>query len=602
MKLPEDTKFIVIIIAVCLLVFANSLYGDFVYDDLRQILRNPLIQDNSLIWKALTSDVWAFKGDGKFTASNYWRPTFTAFNIICFRFFGTNPFGWHLFNVLLHAGVCVLAFALLRLWKVSAVLAFVITLIFAVHPVHTESVAWIAGSPDLLFALAFIGSLWFAEKQKLWLALTLFAFALGAKEAAIVCFPIYFLIYNRNFDKNQSINKTLPFVAIAIGYFLLRWLVLGVIAFPREDSPNVLNAILSIPVMFTFYLSQTVFPNELGANYPLRPVESISLVYFILPLIVSTAALIGLYLSAKRSFIQKIGLALFLLPLIPAMNATAFPSEQIVHDRYLYLPLLGYLMLILPIVAEQCDKFNKHLFLAAAVVLSLLLSFQTFSYNKVWQTDFSLWENAVKIDETSSANWNQYGTFLLLKNKNSEAVAAFSRSIEIKESQNAFNGRARAFITLKKLAEAEKDALKAVELGNIDGEIYSLYQSQEILAITYLEQRKYDDAIKSLIESRKKLPIYYAAITEKLAIAYYQSGKKDDALRELESAKTQSRRELLPESKNVFLRLGMLYSEIGKNNEAKEALQEYLKLSQNNRDANTEQDRQQASKILQNLK
>lgn len=602
MKFTENTKYCLILVAVCLLVFANSLYGDFVYDDLRQILRNPLIQDNSLIWKALTSDVWSFKGNGTIAASNYWRPTFTAFNIICFRLFGSNPFGWHLFNVLLHSGVCVLAYSLLRVWKISAILAFAVTLVFAVHPVHTESVAWIAGSPDLLFSLAFLGSLWFAEKQKLWLALTLFAVSLGAKEVAIFCFPVYFLIYNQTKDKNKSINQTLPFVGIAVVWFLIRFGILGAISFPREDSPGLFSSILSIPAMFVFYIVQIIFPSTLGANYPLRPVETLAFANFLFPLIISIAVLAGLYLLAKNSFAHKIGFALFLLPLIPAMNATAFPAEQLVHDRYLYLPLLGFLMLIFPDVSNLCDKVNKHLFLAVAVTLSLLLSYQTFLYNKVWQNDFNLWENAVKVDQTSSANWTQYGTFLLPKNKNNEALSAFTRSIEIKESQNAYNGRARAYLNLKKLPEAEKDALKAVELGNNNGELYTLYQTYEILAIIYLEQKKNDEAISALIESRKKLPIYFAALTEKLAIAYYQSGKKEDALRELESAKTQAVRELLPESKNIFLRLGMLYSELGKNNEAKTALQDYLKYSQNNRDVNVEQNRQQAAKLLQSIK
>ena len=118
----------------CLAVFANSLGGEFVYDDTRQVVRNILIQDNSLIWKVLTSDVWAFKGDGSVAASNYWRPTFTLWNIICFRLFGMNPVGWHVVNVMLHTGVCVLAFSLLRRWAYSAAIAFAITLIFAVHP------------------------------------------------------------------------------------------------------------------------------------------------------------------------------------------------------------------------------------------------------------------------------------------------------------------------------------------------------------------------------------------------------------------------------------------------------------------------------------
>ncbi len=83
----------IVLVAVSFAVFANTLGGEFVYDDLRQIVRNPLIQDSELFGKALTSDVWAFKGDGEYTASNYWRPTFTAYHILNFQLFGLNPFG-----------------------------------------------------------------------------------------------------------------------------------------------------------------------------------------------------------------------------------------------------------------------------------------------------------------------------------------------------------------------------------------------------------------------------------------------------------------------------------------------------------------------------
>ncbi len=98
MKFRDEWKWFALIAASCVVVYANSLSGSFVYDDLRQIVRNPLIQDNGLFWKALSSDVWAFKGDGTAAASNYWRPTFTLWNIINFRLFGIDPFGWHVTN------------------------------------------------------------------------------------------------------------------------------------------------------------------------------------------------------------------------------------------------------------------------------------------------------------------------------------------------------------------------------------------------------------------------------------------------------------------------------------------------------------------------
>src|SRR5687767_13727172 len=110
MNLNTELRPLVLIALVAFVVFAITLGGDFVYDDTRQILRNPLIQDSDLYGKALASDVWAFKGDGTAAASNYYRPTFVAWMILNFKVFGTSPFGWHLTNVLLHIGVCLLCF------------------------------------------------------------------------------------------------------------------------------------------------------------------------------------------------------------------------------------------------------------------------------------------------------------------------------------------------------------------------------------------------------------------------------------------------------------------------------------------------------------
>ena len=355
-----ELRFLLPLILVAFLIFANSLNNEFVYDDTRQIVRNPLIQDVSLYGTALTSDVWAFKGDGTIAASNYWRPTFVAWIILNFQLFGLNPFGWHLLNILLHVGICALGFLLLRRWGMSQILAFAITLLFAVHPVHTETVAWISGSPDLLFGLFLLASLWFAsnyaEKRSrldVILAMVFYAFALGAKEVAFLCFPLYWFVFdrakkgeNKSIEKGNALAFAAPFAILAIFYFLFRWLILGEISHAVADSPNFLSAILTAPTAFIFYLKQMLFPLSLGVNYSLRPVAGFELLNFVLPLIVSIAALALFLLLVKRTFVQKIGFLLFILSLIPALNITAFPSEQIVHDRYLYLPLLGFLMLI----------------------------------------------------------------------------------------------------------------------------------------------------------------------------------------------------------------------------------------------------------------
>lgn len=631
-KNKTDLILIAIIAAVAFAIFANSLTGEFVYDDARQIIRNPLIQDNSLIGKALTSDVWAFKGDGSLAASNYWRPTFTAFNILNFRLFGIEPFGWHFLNLLLHAGVCVLIFLLLRRWNLSANLSFIIALIFAVHPTRVESIAWVAGSPDLLFGAAFLGSLWFADKWSaerkgtiyLIAALVLYALALGAKEVAMLCFPIYFLLFSyrkkpeneiadKQNDEIKSIenktsvfNATLAFGILAFAYFFIRWAVLGRISQPAEDAAGLFSAILTAPSVFIFYLKQIIFPVTIGTNYSLRAIENFDIFGFVLPFVISIAAMILFYLLARRSFVQKIGFALFILPLLPTMNITAYVPEQIVHDRYLYLPLLGFLLMVFPYLAEILQKKfpekSEKFLLIIGVLLSVPLAVQTFINNEYWKNEIALWEHNIKVDPSSAFNFSQYGYALLEKEKYAEALEAFNQSLDIHSSANTLMGRARANIFLNNYEEAVWDLQTVIEMPNKDLNAYTLYQTYESLALALSNNGKNDRAETILRDARKRLPIYYAALTEKLAITLYQQNRKAETLKELEEAQTQARRELLPESKNIFLRLGMLYSEAGQKDKAREALSEYMKATNGLNDKESTQNRKIADNLLKQIR
>ncbi len=623
MNLKTELRWLILIALVAFVVFANSLSGDFVYDDNRQILRNPLIQDSTLYGKALTSDVWAFKGDGTIAASNYYRPTFVAWLIFNFKLFGTAPFGWHLLNLLLHIGVCLVGFLLLRRWEFSRAAALAISFIFAVHPVHTESVAWISGSPDLLFALAFLGSLWFAEKWKetrafpnYAIALVLFAAALGAKEVALLSVPVYFLIFARtekteatekkNGFLNSSFYATAVFALIAAAFFLLRWSILGKITQPVEDAASFSEALLTVPSVFVFYFRQLFFPLVLGENYPLRPVIEVGLANFFVPLIFSILILGLLWLAARRSAVRKIGAALLILPLLPVLNISSFPSDQIVHDRYLYLPLFGLLIIIFSFFDELLKKYfapkADAIMLYSAILLSIPLSIQTFLYNQVWQNNLALWTYNSKIDPASANTLANFGVELSAAGKFNEAIAVFDQSLENRQTTLALLGRARSYIALKRFDEADRDLQTITQMPPAVLNAYTLYQAYEALALSYSQTGNPENAKSVLLEARNRLPIYRAALTEKLAVVLYQLNDKQTALSELEAAKEQAKIELLPESKTVLLRLGMLYAEFGKKSEAKAVLQEYLNLTAQMRDNVTQTDRAQAVGLMKNLR
>jgi hypothetical protein len=241
-----DLVVVLAIACVCAALYAGSIHGAFVYDDERQIVVNTLIQDPHYFWKAMTSDVWAFKGTGEEAMSNYWRPAFTLLLIANYRLFGLkNTTGWHGVNTFLHALVSGLVYALARRFGLSRPLCGAIALLFAVHPVHVESVAWISGSPDLLLSIGIVGSLLLVISRgerpapfKMAGALLLYALAQLSKEVAIF-FPVIVCLVlavgpgavNRTESGRERWKRAaltaLAFAVRGVVYFAVRLALLG---------------------------------------------------------------------------------------------------------------------------------------------------------------------------------------------------------------------------------------------------------------------------------------------------------------------------------------------------------------------------------------
>src|SRR5512135_2525637 len=146
---------ILAVIAVSLAVYSNTLGHDLVWDDSDQILGNPWIRDPGFLPKIFSSGVWDFKS----VASNYYRPMMHVFYMLGYTVFGLRPWGFHLVNIIFHAGVSVLVFLIARALfaghgaRAKAFpLPLMAAVLFAVHPIHTEPVAWVAGIPDLSYA------------------------------------------------------------------------------------------------------------------------------------------------------------------------------------------------------------------------------------------------------------------------------------------------------------------------------------------------------------------------------------------------------------------------------------------------------------------
>jgi tetratricopeptide (TPR) repeat protein len=255
-------------------------------------------------------------------------------------------------------------------------------------------------------------------------------------------------------------------------------------------------------------------------------------------------------------------------------------------------------MLIVPLAVKFIAERTV---LIAGVALASLLSIRTFLYNRAWSTELSLWESA-KAYDTSAFTTGQYGAALLQAGRYEEAVKEFDISIAKQSRPRALLDRGRALLGTRRYADAERDLKTVTGLALDKIDFYAFYQAYVALGFVYSEQKDFQSAAKNYLEARAKLPMFSASLTVNLAGALYQNGQKEQALQELESARAQATRERLPESKAVFLRLGMLYAEFGRKTEASAALREYLDLTSAIGDKWTLAGRSTAAKVLEGLK
>src|SRR6185503_19297949 len=184
----------------------NSLWNQFAFDDKQQVLGNEFIKRLSNLPLLFTSSVWAFS-DSLQSASRdpYYRPMFMGLFTVNYSIFGTAAWGWHLVNVLVHVGVTLLVWLVVKEMTDRKGVATIAAALFAVHPAHSESVAWISGVTDPLMALFVLTSFYFylrfkktGRKSLMALGLVLFLPAALTKETAfalplvIACCEIFY--------------------------------------------------------------------------------------------------------------------------------------------------------------------------------------------------------------------------------------------------------------------------------------------------------------------------------------------------------------------------------------------------------------------------
>ncbi|MFA5356363.1 MAG: tetratricopeptide repeat protein [Candidatus Omnitrophota bacterium] len=431
-------SFLILIVVFAFSAFYPITKNGFVnWDDGIYVTDNSAI--SSLSWDK-AKDIFS-----SFYFGNYHPLTMLSYSLE-FALFGADPFYYHLTNIILHILNSLLVFWFFYLLFKKAGLSLIVALLFGVHPLGTEAVAWVSARKELLYAFFFLGSLvaylYYLREKKLsapyFISLLLFIFSLLSKGMAITL-PIALLIIDylkgRKYGRVGLIEK-IPFFALSFIFGIIA--IMGqqsIGAIRREGVFDLLPKLAVASYAATFYLGKIILPVRLSALYPYAPVESGSVLIYAYTFLIFVVLAMAVVFSAR--FTRKIafGGLFFFFTLFPVLGFVPITSA-IVADRYAYIPSIGVYYIITLIFIWFYDRAAKQallrvIFRAALIVILLFLSSLTWQRSLVWKDSLSLWEDSIRNNPGAPLAYYNLGNTYLDNAKEEMAITAYRESIRL---------------------------------------------------------------------------------------------------------------------------------------------------------------------------
>ncbi len=557
------------------LVFGQTLRYDFVnYDDPHYVYQNTRITSGI----NFANVAWAFSH----IHSENWHPLTTITHMLDCQLHGLNA-GWHHFtNVLLHCLAVVLLFVALErmtgaLWRSAFVSA-----VFAVHPLHVESVAWIAERKDVLSAVFFMVTLlaYFHYTRSPSIGrylIVAIVFALGLmSKPMLVTLPFVLLLLDYwplgRFDAHRSntgrqvlqlVMEKIPLIALSAVSSLITFLAQrGAIGWTEQlpMSERITNAF----VAYVVYIRQMFWPTELAVFYP-HPENRLPIWEVSLALIILVGIMAAAFVLRKRAPYLVTGWLWYLGMLVPVIGLLQV-GWQGHADRYTYLPQIGLYIAVTWALTDliRSWRFQRTALSAAALIVIGALSWRGWLQTSYWRDSETLFTHALAVTSNNDVALNNLGIIFLDKGQLDDAISKLQAAIDLRpENAPAHDNLAKALLKKGQVAEATVHYRKFLELepANVEarntlgtaliqqGHIReAIDQWQEVLALqpengnaasnlAWVFATCTDDSIrdgtraaqlgeKALRISGGKIPMIYKV----LAAAYAENGRFADAV------------------------------------------------------------------------
>lgn len=443
-----------ILAAAVIVVFGRLALFDFTWwDDVHTIHHNPTLNPR-VSWTGLAAN-WT-----RPTSHIYIPLTYTVWTLLAIvarvppddAGISLNPLWYHLANVIVHLLSALLAWRLLHalLGRERPLAALAGALLFAIHPVQVESVAWISGLKDVLAGCLMLGCLccWVSDappaRRRYIAALVLFAAAMLAKPSAMIV-PLLLVAIDRlalGRPWRESLGRVWPFVVLAIPIAVIARMVQTA---PLSDAPLWARPLIAFDSL-AFYLVKIVAPVTLSIDYgrkPMAVIESGAIWYtWLVPAI--TIAAIAFVARRCRSSLPWCAVALFMAAPLPVLGLARFDYQEVstVADHYLYVAMIGPSLM----VAWAASRWPRSIGLA--FVLIGMLGIRAMLYLPVWHDEQSLMSHAAAVNPKSVVALNNLARLASLRG-DSAAVHAYLEAMDAADPSHPFALGAHARLALQ---------------------------------------------------------------------------------------------------------------------------------------------------------
>ncbi len=476
-----------IVFALVFLVHSGTLFNRFAFDDKSLIVENGFLKNKTPLSTIFTTNYRAGSG---FTGDGLYRPLVMLSYMINARQ-PLSPFPFHLFNVTVNALNAVLFLILVLCLFNNLPLAVLTSIIFGLHPIHTEAVANIAGRPELMYS-AFILGAWIIRERWVYSAkafpavIILFLCGMLSKETAVM-FPFmiiaYDLVKNRPVFSFKYILQYAIFATVIVAYLVWRWHLLGPTAAGLDpdfvDNPISDAAFLSRTstafCVFARCMGLLVAPVILSADYSYNQIPVVDSFFHVLPALglVLFVSMVGISILYRRYIVIPFSVILILFPYILVSNIV-FPVGTIMGERLLYLSAGGIALLSAHGIFLLYNSRRSHRTFAVLVCAAIMafFSIKTFDRNRSWFDDETLFGTDIKHAPNSVKILCNLGFLTGKSGRIEESMDYFRRALIIRpDYPDALRGYGKRLYDLKRYEESLKYYARAVEAdpGDVNG-------------------------------------------------------------------------------------------------------------------------------------